>query len=242
MSAKKRSSKGLNAVLNMQDNVVTANKLIDTKNEELKKKEEEIAKLKKEMLQNKNLSITPVVSNENIPDKLDALEKEIDYLKVEMQRSIWLIGQRLHKIREKELYKPKAKDFKEYCEKRFEFNRTSAYNFIYIFENYSHVHACEHGTKLRLLQPVKEEEKRKEILNWMDKEKPSFRQVEAKIKEIVPTEKKKSKSFEFQFDLFEDFENKSITIDCEDEQTYEKLLQKLKELLDKEKIKVNQKV
>ncbi len=136
------------------------------------------------------------IHEKNMPNTVDELENEIDRLKEEMQKSMWLIGQRLSKIKNEKLYETKYKDFTEYCTYRFEFNRRTAYRFLFIYDNFTFETARTHGSKLRLLEGIKDDEKCKELLEWMDKESPSFREVEQKVKELKTSSDKETNEIE----------------------------------------------
>lgn len=152
---------------------------------------EENAKLRKQVEELQNTEPSSKISNVHVPEKLDSIEKEIDDLKIETQKTMWLIGQRLTVIKERELFKPAYKNFTEYCQRRFEFSRSTAYRFMFIYKNFDYVLALGQGTKLFLLERLREDD-RKDVLDWMNKEKPSYREVQKKIKEISKPEDKTS--------------------------------------------------
>lgn len=134
---------------------------------------------------------------EIISDSILILETEIFNLKKDIAKSIWLIGQRLFKINEKKLYKDRFKTFYEYCEKNLDITRRTVYNMMFVFQNFSFVQSIAHGSKLYLLQPVNNKIERDKLIEWIEKENPSRRQIEQKIKflNIKPEEHKQKKFF-----------------------------------------------
>ncbi|MFH0977646.1 MAG: hypothetical protein V1874_17845 [Spirochaetota bacterium] len=95
----------------------------------------------------------------NCPNDYESLKLEAVFLADLMQVSFVLLGQRLLKIRDNELYLSDGyKDFKTFVEKEIKIGRTTAYNYIDLVSCFG-VQALEHGnvpdpSKLIPLLPV----------------------------------------------------------------------------------------
>ncbi len=185
---------------------------------------EENAKLRKQVEDLQNAEPSSRISNVDVPEQIDSIEKEIDDLKIETQKTMWLIGQRLTVIKERELYKPAYKNFTEYCQKRFEFSRSTAYRFMFIYKNFDYVLALGQGTKLFLLERLREDD-RKDVLEWMNNVKPSYREVQKKIKEIAKTEKKVSEKNpnKLSAKVKRNLHALTIQIDCDNREVFDSI-------------------
>lgn len=136
-----------------------------------------------------------IINENNVPSSLSALENEILTLKTNLQRNIWLLGQRLAKIRDDKLYENEenpCNSFDEYCEIKLDFSRAVAYRFIKIYETFDFVSTSRHDySKLEEVAKVKDIEKRSELLEKIEKEKLSVRKIREIVKETNSNKEKK---------------------------------------------------
>lgn len=120
--------------------------------------------------------------SENIPDDIEEIESQINKLKERMWKAAWLIGKRLINIRENHLEKLGYDNIHAYAFDKFEFKHATTYRFIYMASNYDLFSAQRIGAKLHLLQSL-DEEKRKLYLEWIEKDNPSYRDIQQRIKD-----------------------------------------------------------
>lgn len=86
---------------------------------------------KNELLYALRSQFAGLFSLDNCPDDYESLKLEAIFLSDLMQASFVLLGQRLLKIRDNELYiKDGYKDFKAFVEKEIKISRSTAYNYI----------------------------------------------------------------------------------------------------------------
>ncbi|MDH4129442.1 MAG: hypothetical protein OEV44_11835 [Spirochaetota bacterium] len=131
-------------------------------------------------------------NSEIAPESLIEIESQITKLKNKISEFGWLIGKRLIAVRENHLEETNYNNIAEYAEDKFGFKRSTTFNLIFIAHNFSKVQALGFGSKLYLLQRVNEKD-RKKYLDWFEKENPSFRDIEEKIKSELNRELSKPK-------------------------------------------------
>ncbi|MDH4129808.1 MAG: hypothetical protein OEV44_13705 [Spirochaetota bacterium] len=119
--------------------------------------------------------------SESIPESLDEIENQIKKLKGKSWEIFWYIGKRLVFIKENFLRTTEYTNISDYAKAKFDFSHGTTVNCIFIAKNFSLSHARDFGSKLRLLQPL-DIEKRQAYLEWFEKENPTFREIEDRIK------------------------------------------------------------
>ncbi len=81
---------------------------------------------------------TPVAAVEFVEELTESEIKERHLLELKVERAFWQAGVALRELRDRRLYRSTHKNFEEYCQDRFGFNRISAHNRISaaeVFEN-----------------------------------------------------------------------------------------------------------
>lgn len=81
---------------------------------------------------------TPVAAIEVVEELTEEEIKERHLLELKVERAFWQAGVALRELRDRRLYRSTHKNFEEYCQDRFGFNRISAHNRIAaaeVFEN-----------------------------------------------------------------------------------------------------------
>ncbi|MDH4128847.1 MAG: hypothetical protein OEV44_08850 [Spirochaetota bacterium] len=119
--------------------------------------------------------------SDDIPESLEEIESQLQKLSSRVQECGWLIGKRLIEIRDKHLITTNYENIHSYAFEKFSISKNTCYNLIFVAQNFSRVQVLVLGSKLYLLRAL-DEIKRKNYLEWMEKEKPSFQAVENKIK------------------------------------------------------------
>lgn len=145
---------------------------------------------------------TDLVEFEQIPESLDAIEKEIFKLQEKIQKSFWFIGKRLIIIQEKYIDKIKYTDFLEYVEKEFGIKNRTAKNLIFLAKNFTFGQALAHGSKLYILSRLQNPEQKNECLKWMDESNRTFREVEDWVKEKIENQIPEQEIIEHQHNGF----------------------------------------
>lgn len=143
--------------------------------------------------------------SEKLPDKITEIEKQIFKLNDRTWETIWHIGHRLNEINIKFLNETSYKSISEYALETFEFSQSNTSNYMNISANFSLNHARNFGSKLRLLLPL-DSQTREKYLEWFEKDNPSFRDIEEKIKQSTSAKKIPKKKVI-------SISNKSISID-----------------------------
>ena len=144
---------------------------------------------KNKMAESKNLtkpeSIKKGYSNDIeynlIPKNIDDIEKQIESLKGTIYKSSYFIGKRLLEIQEKYLNDTEFKTIYEYAFEKYDFSKSTTYSMIFVAENFNEFQAHGLGSKLYLLQRV-DKDKWDDYLKWMENDKPSYREIQARIK------------------------------------------------------------
>jgi hypothetical protein len=133
---------------------------------------------------NANLELTKI-TEQNVPDTLSELEKQIEILSKGVGSYGWLIGQRLTIIREKKLYRNlDYKNFTDYLNGRnFGMSVSSAYNLMRIYSVFSFDQIMRYGSKLYPLLPLTDPIRLK-ALTWLEEENPSYQQVTDYVKNL----------------------------------------------------------
>lgn len=160
---------------------------MDKMREKIQKQQGNIAINSAEVKEDSNIvndSENKTESYEDIPNSIEEIEKEILTLTQRMWDVAWYIGKRLEIIRDKHLDSTGYKNIELYAKDKFKLSKYLTYQFINIASRYDLVCARKHGSKLRLLQSIKDENKEKEILSWMNEKEPSFREIQKKVNEV----------------------------------------------------------
>jgi hypothetical protein len=132
----------------------------------------------------KNAAIAPCVADATqVSDRLADLEKVIQ----EGQLAYVKVGKALQKIQEGKLYKDKYNTFEEYCEKRWGFERQTAYDYIKASDVEQNVRTCVQTTptlcqarELAVLDPGQQ----KEVAAATDFASTTVKSLKAKIDKI----------------------------------------------------------
>lgn len=118
-----------------------------------------------------------------ISDDLNEAESFLDKIAARHWEMAWAIGYLLRQIEIKHagVINNKYSTISQYAQLRFSIEPKTAQRFMFISEYFDIETARSFGSKLRLLQPL-DEQKRKEYLDWIKKENPTFREIEEKLK------------------------------------------------------------
>lgn len=176
-------------------------------------KSSEIANLVNKESSGKNVASNLLrdISDQRIPESLDQLEFQILELKKRIQENIWLLGQRLDFIKEKELYKDNFNTFEDYINS-LDIGRSTVYNSIKIFKSYDYVQTSGHDQQklILLAQKIKEKEERIKYLDIIKSENWSYRKIRDYFSESKPVKTYyKRNGFTFKLNLSEeDYKNK----------------------------------
>lgn len=128
--------------------------------------------------------------SEIVPDSFEELEKQIKALDSREYGCKWLIGKRLLKIDADFIEQSPYNSIFEYANDKLGIARRTTYQYMEIAENFSFMHTRAHGSKLRLLMLVKDVNKRKELLNFLDAKedennKITYRELEKIVKNSI---------------------------------------------------------
>lgn len=150
--------------------------------------------------ENKLLKPLALVPAGNVPNSLDQMEEEIKQFAGLELLSVWLQGERLAHIRDNELYKERGvTSFVAYCEQHLKFTRQTAYNAIFVFQKLDWNKAKElksDPSKIYLLRPLKDDDSKfAELLTWIEQQKPSRRELQARLAELNPPRIRQRKDF-----------------------------------------------
>lgn len=129
----------------------------------------------------KETQLNPEMSEE-IPTSLTEIENQINKLHGKSWEILWLIGKRLLEIKEKYLKDLDYLNISDYAKEKFNFSHTTTVHAINLSNNFSLSCTRNFGSKLRLLLPLENNMKDK-YLEWMEKESPTYKQIQDKIKE-----------------------------------------------------------
>lgn len=126
-----------------------------------------------------------MINEKNVPDDIKAIENQIETLKSNLQRNIWLLGQRLHKIRDNRLFEDNFKTFEDYCESKLNISSDTANKFIRIYNTFDFTATLRYDyTKLDEVAKIQDEQKRTELLKRIADENLSTKIVRSLVKEI----------------------------------------------------------
>jgi len=142
------------------------------------------------------------ITDESIPEDISENTKQIIVLKKNLQRNIWLIGQRLNYILTNKLYiniinekgLSKYTNFEEYVNYELDFQARTAFNYIEIFKKFQlqPVAVIEYS-KLLVISKINSDEEKENLIKKTIEEKLSKRQLEIIVKEYNSLKKVNSK-------------------------------------------------
>ncbi|MDH4128048.1 MAG: hypothetical protein OEV44_04805 [Spirochaetota bacterium] len=174
----------------------------------------------------KETQINPELSDE-IPDLLDDIEKQIHKLDSRLWDCAWLIGKRLIIIRERFLQDLGYLNISDYAKDKFNFSHATTVRFIFLAKTFDQSTARNFGSKLRLLQPL-DDLNRQKLLEWIEKENPSFQEIEEKIKsENKKLGRPKKEISLSKVKMIVDFRKMGVEIEKEKEKEFLKRLEAL---------------
>ena len=124
--------------------------------------------------------VNPEMS-ETIPESLDELETQIGKLNGKVWECAYHIGKRLIVVRDSYLKELGYTSVTEYGLEKFGFTSDVVSRFIFLANNFGIAVVRQFGSKLRLLQGL-EEDDRINMLTWMEKENPTFAEIQEKLK------------------------------------------------------------
>jgi len=116
-----------------------------------------------------------------IPDSLEEIENQIADLHSQVEINGWHIGQRLIAVKNNYIDNTEYKNIYDYAFEKFKMGQTSTKYLMFVASAFTECHVRDYGSKLRLLQPL-DENKRKKYLEWIEKDHPTFHDIEEKIK------------------------------------------------------------
>lgn len=179
-----------------KDKLSVGLKYIDEKQNEALTAETTIKQLKNELKTMENSNVGLNINNLAVPNELSDIEDEIIELKKRTEINLWLIGQRLKFIRDNNLFREKGfKAFHVYCTENLHFSPRWAYKLIWVHQNIDFEKYTSQPSKYQYLEPVKEKSELLKLIDYIDKYRPSVKEVKARVKEITNrTKKRKPKS------------------------------------------------
>lgn len=130
-------------------------------------------------------TIIPPELTDNIPNSLNEIEEQINNLQGHYWKVSYHIGKRLIEIKEKYLAETGFENIYTYALDKFGIGQRTCYNYIYLATNFNALQVTAMGYKLVLLQSLEKNDFQK-YLKWIEKENPSLREIENKIKSDYP--------------------------------------------------------
>lgn len=159
------------------------------------------------------------------------LKSELVVLYAKDGANFWLVGERLAYIRDHKVYRQYGHDsFETFVREETPYSRSTAYNYIKAFENYTFEESLRAGSKLSLLVQtleLKNEKEQAKIFSLVTDKKVSYREAKSIIKEAVYEPENLMTKEEIRADVFHEVRNIASEADIPTRKTAEDTFEKI---------------
>lgn len=127
------------------------------------------------------------LSRDALPETMRDLDQQIKVLKAQIQRDVWMIGQRLDRILANQLFAEMGYPrFKDYVERELDFQERTAYKYIAVARTFTLDEARQlPSEKLTLLAKLEDRSQRDTLFERTQREGLSVRRLQDEVRQLL---------------------------------------------------------